>query len=311
MKKLSNTQREDQDFNDDIEVVKESLGLEEDKEKRSILCAKLWHAYYHKGSSCFDQGDYKAALQQHLKALEFNEYIEQEGVFNLLMSLGVEYEKLAEYDQAISYYKQLLRLDYIEKDDRALLLQFIGQCFDKKGDEKSAYENFKELFSINQHYDGGWYLVYRFAKLAYKYRDFYTSQDYFNSSLKIIPADEKGYIKSSFKCIGYILLERKAHKEAVKYFKRALKEKTRTDSKTDSEILSGMAQAYFGLNKFAQAIKYSKKALEKPHHEEISERSYFLLAFCYSAKKDKKKEEHYIEKLRRLKPNSPYLKDLL
>ena len=77
------------------------------------------------------------------------------------------------------------------------------------------------------------------------------------------------------------------------------------------EILSAMAQAYFGKNKFAQAIKYSKKAIEKPHDDEISERSYFLLAFCYSVKKDKQKEQYFIDKLERLKPNSPYLKELM
>ncbi|MDY7038126.1 MAG: tetratricopeptide repeat protein [Thermodesulfobacteriota bacterium] len=310
MKELLKTPREDQDFNDDIEIIKKKLDLEKDKEKRSILCAKLWHAYYRKGSNYFDHGDYKAALQQHLKALEFNEYVEQEGVFNLFMSVGIEYEKIAEYDQAISYYKQLLDLSHIEKDDKTMLLQFIGQCFDKKGEEKSAYDYFKELFSINKHYDGDWYLVYRYAKLAYKYREFRTSLEYFNAALKIIPANERSYIQSSLQCLGYIFLEKESYKEAITHFKKALKMKAGLD-KIESEILSGMAQAYFGRNKFAQAIKYSKKAIEEPHDDEISERSYFLLAFCYSVKKDKQKEQYYIDKLQSLRPNSPYLKDLL
>ena len=310
MKKLSNSPGEVQDFDDDIEEIKKRIDLEKDKEKHSILCAKLWHSYYHKGSKFFGQGDYKAALQQHLKAVEFNEYVEQIGVFNLLMFVGIEYEKISEYDKAIRYYKKLLYTDNIEKDDKSMLLQFIGQCFDKKGEEKAAYDHFSELFTVNQSYDGGWYLLYRYAKLAYKYRDFGISKEYFNAALKITPASEKSYIQSSLQYIGYILLENESYKEAVAQFKKALKTKTGLD-KVESEILSGIAQAYFGQNKFAKAIKYCNKAIEKPHDEEISERSYFLLAFCYSVKKNKQKEQYFIDKLQRLKPNSPYLRELI
>jgi tetratricopeptide (TPR) repeat protein len=310
MKELSNSPSEVQNFDDDIEEIKKRIDLEKDKEKRSTLCAQLWHAYYRKGSNLFDQGDYKPALQQHLKAMEFNEYAEQKGIFNLLMYVGIEYEKISEYDQAIRYYQKLLDLDYIEKDDKSTLLQFIGQCFDKKGEEKAAYDCFNELFTINQSYDGEWYLLYRYAKLAYKYRDFGTSQEYFNAVLKIAPARERSYIQSSLQYLGYIFLEKESYKEAVAQFKKALKMKTGLD-KVESEILSGIAQAYFGQNKFAQAIKYSKKAIGKPHDDEISERTFFLLAFCYGVKKDKEKEQYYIDKLQRLRPNSPYLKDLI
>ena len=309
MEKLSNKTGEVQYFDDNIEDIIKSIELEKDKEKRSTLYSMLWHAYYCRGSSYFDQGDYKAALEQHLKALEFNKYVEQKGIFNLLMFIGIEHEKISEFDQAISYYKKLLEFDYIEKDDKSLILQFIGQCFDKKGEKKVAYDYFNELFTLNQSYDGDWYLLYRYAKLAYKYRDFETSQEYFYAALKKIPTNKRSYIQASLQCVGYILLEKELYKESVAHFKQALKMKTGLD-KVESEILSGMAQAYFGQNKFAHAIKYSKKAIEKPHDDEISERSYFLLAFCYSIKKDKQKEQYFIDKLQHLKPNSPYLKEL-
>jgi tetratricopeptide (TPR) repeat protein len=310
MKELSNCPRENKGFDDEIETLKKCLASEKDKKKSSTLYAKLWHVYYRKGAGYFDQGDYKAALQHHLKALEFIEYVEREGVFNLLMSVGIEYEKMGEYDQAISYYKRLIGSDNTEKADRVMLLQFIGQCYDKKGEEKVAYDYFKKLFSITQRYDGEWYLVYRYAKLAYKYREFDTSLCYFNAALKILPTNERHYIQSSLQCLGYILLEKKEYKQAITHFKRALKIKTGLD-KVEAEIMSGMAQAYFGRNKFSQAIKCSKNAIKKTHDDEISERSYFLLAFCYSVKKDKEKEQYYKEKLQGLRPNSPYLRDLL
>ena len=310
MKELSNSPGEVQNFDDDIEEIKKRIDFEKDNKKRSTLCAQLWHSYYRKGSDFFDQGDYEAALQRHLKAVEFNEYVEQKAVFNLLMFIGIEYEKISEYDQAISYYQKLLDFDNIEKDDKSMLLQFVGQCFDKKGEKKAAYDCFSELFTLNPSYDGGWYLLYRYAKLAYEYRDFSISQQYFNAALKKTPAIEKSYIQSSLQYLGYILLENESYKEAIAQFKKALKTKSALD-KVKSEILSGIAQAYFGQNKFAKAIKYCNKAIEKPHDEEISERSYFLLAFCYSVKKNKQKEQYFIDKLQRLKPNSPYLRELI
>lgn len=310
MKKTTTILGEAQSFYDQIQYIKKSINIEKDKEKRSALCSKLWHAYYREGSSYFDQGEYKAALQPHLKALEFNEYVEKEEVFNLLLSIGVEYEKLCEYDQAISYYKNLLKLNYIETSDKCLVFQFIGQCYDKKGEEKIAYDYFNDLFRIDQNYDGGWYMFYRYAKLAYKYRDLETATKYFNVALKEIPAKETGYIQSSLQCLGYIFLEKELYKSAVVQFKKALKIRNSLD-KVESEILSSLAQAYFGQNKFSKTVKYAKKSIEKPVDDEIVERSYFLLAFCYSVKKDKNKEQYYINKLKHLKPNSPYLRELL
>jgi len=299
-----------QDFDAGMENIKKRIDLEEDKEKRSTLYEKLWDAYYTKGLEYFDQNDFKSALQKHLMALEYNEYVNPKKVFNLLMAIGVEYEKMSEYSHAITYYKELLNFDGIETDDRTMLLQFIGQCFDKKGEEKEAYDNFDKLFAIDQGYDGGWYLLYRYAKLAYKYRNFGTSQKYFNAVLKVIPAREKVYVQSSLRYLGYIFLEEASYKEAVDSFKKALKIKSESGD-IESEILSGLAQAHFGQNDFKKAIKYSKKSLEKPHDDTISERSFFLLAFSYSVQKNKRKEQYYTDELQRLKPSSPYLKELL
>lgn len=79
----------------------------------------------------------------------------------------------------------------------------------------------------------------------------------------------------------------------------------------ESELLSGFAQAFLGRNRFAQAIGYSKEAMERPLDQRAAERSYFSLAFCCSVNRDKQGEQYYTEELRRLAPNGSYLTELL
>ena len=297
-------------FADEEKQLKESIHLEMDQSKCSQLCARLWYLYYSSGSECFERGDYEGALQQHLKAVQLNQYAEEGGVSILLLAIGIEYEKLAEYDEAIGFYKKLLERNPPEMDDKTMLLQLIGQCFDKKGDEKSAYEYFGKLFSISPFYDNQWYTFYRFAKLAYKYRNLLTSLEYFQAAIKTAPSEESRYVQSSLQHIGYIYLEKEAFNKAIRAFKLAIKMGI-SIGKTDSEIMCGLAQAYFGKSKYAKAIKYSELALAKPHDDEIAKRLYFLLAFCYSIKNDDEKEHYYTVKLQKLNPNSPYLRELL
>lgn len=279
------------------------LSGNEAKQSFGILNYKL-------GSIFFARNDFKSALNYCKEAHKYETYLTDIDSFMLFVATGLNYEKLKCYEKAIEHYFKAKTTPNISSNNHCLVLSFLGRCYDKVGKFNKAYDIFRELFSIDPQYDGGWHLCYRYAKLAYSYRDFDASLKYFTATLKTIPINEVPYLQYSLQYLGYIFLEKERYGEAIKHFKKALKYKNGADNKTESEILSGMAQAYFGQNKFAKAIKCSKKAIEKPHSDETSERSYFLLAFCYSIKKDKQKELYFTEKLRKLKPSSPYLKDL-
>lgn len=265
---------------------------------------------YKLGSIYFARDDFKKALNYCKEAHKYAGYLTDIDLFMLFVATGLNYEKLNLYEKATEYFLKAKTTPDISPDDRCMVLSFLGRCYDRIGELRKAYDSFRELFSIAPQYDGGWYLYYRFAKLSYNYREFNTSLNYFTVALKMIPATEVQYLQSSLKCLGYIFLEKEIYGEAIKHLKKALKYSNRADDKAGAQILSGLAQAYFGQNKFAKTIKYSKKAIEIPHSEDTLERSYFLLAFCYSIKKDNQKEQYFTEKLRNLKPNSPYLKDL-
>ncbi|MCJ7541483.1 MAG: hypothetical protein MUO88_17675, partial [Desulfobacterales bacterium] len=135
------------------------------------------------------------------------------------------------------------------------------------------------------------------------------AETYFQKIISQIPSDRNSYLQSSLQCLGYIYIEKKEHKHAIIEFKKALKIKS-DSSIMRAEIYCGMAQAYFGLNKTWKTIKFGLKALDEQFDDATAERVYFLLAYSYSLKKDKENERYYTEKLRGVKPDSAYLREL-
>ncbi len=106
-------------------------------------------------------------------------------------------------------------------------------------------------------------------------------------------------------------MARNDHRQALREFKEALR--IETDSKWKSHIYGGIALAYFGLDKTGRTIKFALKTLREEYDEDLEEKMYFLLAFCYGMRgihKDKEKEEYYTERLRSSFPGSAYLREL-
>ena len=75
-----------------------------------------------------------------------------------LLSLLNEAQKAEEskdYDKAINLYEEALKLP-IQHDDKAMLFEFTGQCYDKLGRENLAFENFTKAFEVEPEYENGW-----------------------------------------------------------------------------------------------------------------------------------------------------------
>ena len=305
--------RKSQNINLELELYKEAFAKEKDERKRSEYAIKVCDIYFNKASNKSEQGDHQSAIRYYLNANEYSNFLDDITVFHTHINTGVEYEEIENYDQAIYYYKKALSLnlstDEVSQDEMATLFKYIGSCYDKKKEEFETFRYYQKLFSIKPDYDGGWYLAYRYATLCYNYREFSAALKYFNVSLEQIPNKEKIYIESTFQYIGNIYTEKKLYKKAISSFKEVLKIKSEFGY-VAAESLLGIAQAYFGLSKFNQAIKYAKMALDAPHYDLIKERVYFYLAFSYSVKKNKKLEQYYTNKLEEFRPDSPYLEDL-
>lgn len=233
----------------------------------------------------------------------------EEKLLNLLNEAHLA-EESKDYDKAIELYEEALRLS-VQNDDKAMLFEFIGQCYEKQGREHLAFENFSKAFVSNPEYENGWYLFYRYAQLAYKFRKFDLSIEYLDKAVYKIPSDYQNYIQYSRRLLGNNFLEIEQYKRALSEFKDALK--IDTNSHWKSHIYLGIAHAYFGLNKITKSIKFALKTLKEEYDEAVEERIYFLLAICYSKRGihcDTKKELYYTEKLQKEFPDSAYLREL-
>ena len=233
----------------------------------------------------------------------------EEKLFNLLNEAHLA-EESKDYDKAIELYEEALGLS-VPNDDKAMLFEFIGQCHEKQGREHLAFENFSKAFASNPEYENGWYLFYRYAQLAYKFRKFDLSIEYLDKVVYKIPSDYQNYIQYSRRLLGNNFLEIEQYKRALSEFEEALK--INTNSYWKSHICLGIAHAYFGLNEIGKAIKFALKALKEEYDEVVEERIYFLLAFCYGIGGihcNTKKEQYYTEKLHKEFPNSAYLREL-
>jgi len=274
----------------------------------------MWSINYRLGQIFIDEKDYKKALSCNLKAYEYIGYMCSEDAFMVITALGVCYENLENFTEAIKFYLKALDIANrdLSNDDRCMILQFIGDCYENRGEERKAFDYYSEVFSIDPNYDGGWYLVYRYAQLAYRFRNFDMSITYFRKAIDQIPSDQNNYLQAAYQCLGYDYVVKKEYKQALVELNKALIVKVDSSNRLAS-IYLGMAQAYFGLNKIGKAIKFALKALDGQFDEEIEEKAYFLLAFSYGMygiNKNRKKEEFYTEKLNSTFPNSAYIRDL-
>ena len=282
-------------------------GLPEDENKEAI-----WAVNNHLGAVFYDEGEYEKALIYRLKAFEYIEYFQSKDAFMLLTAIGVNYDELEAYDKAIDFYHKALEVSVDSDDEKAVDLQLLGRCYDKKGEDRKAFRYYHELFSIDPDYDGGWYLTYRFAQLSYRFRNYEDSKKYLQEVITQIPSDQNRYIQSTHLLLGYNYIVKKEYNRALDEFNEALKIKM-DFSERMADIYCGIAQAYFGLNKVGKAIKFGLKSLNKEYDEIVEERIYFLLAFCYGMRgihKNKEKEGYYTEKLKSNFPNSAYLREL-
>lgn len=274
----------------------------------------IWSINYRLGQIFIDEKNYKEALYYNLKAYEYTGNMCSEDAYMVITAIGVTYENLENFDEAIKFYLKALDIANrdLSNDDRCMVLQFIGDCYENEGEERKAFDYYGEVFSMDPNYDGGWYLFYRYAQLAYRFRKFDTSITYFQKAIDQAPSDQNNYLQAAYQCLGYNYVVKKEYKKALVELSNAVKVKVNSSNRL-AGIYLGMAQSYFGLNKIGKTIKFAMKALNEQFDEEIEEKAYFLLAFSYGTygiNKNGKKEEFYTEKLKSTFPNSAYIKDL-
>lgn len=283
--------------------------LSEDEDKQSIGVVN-----YELGYIQFCYGNHEKAVKYYLETLKYVNYLSSDEKFIVFTGIGVSYEKLEQYNNAIEFYRKAKEVPSISEEDKSMILHFLGGVHDKRGDTRKAFEYYHEFFSINPKYDDNWYEIYRYGELAYKLRRYTIALKCFKNLMNLIPPNEKKWLQSALQSLGNSYIGVGEHKQAISELKKALKIKPISAS-MKACIFGSMAHAYFGLDKPGKVIKFCLKTLNEEAEDVImEERMYFYLAFCYGMwgiHSNTKKEEYYTEKLRSKFPESPYLRDLM
>jgi tetratricopeptide (TPR) repeat protein len=256
----------------------------------------------------FDEGDYRGALSCKLIASQCIDRLVNEDAFLLLTAIGVNYEKIEQYKEAILFYQRALGTPNIENNDIAMVNSFIGQCYDKITDREKAFEYFQKTFDIDPDYENGWQVIYRFAELAYEFGNYELSQKYFLKTVLKIPSSEKKYFKACKKYLGYNYLANGNYDNAIAEFKNILALKP--DSAWRGIAYTGIAQANFSMGNSEATVHTALKALSEEVGAEAKERIYFMLAKTHLLRREKAMANTYYEKLYQLNPLSEYVEQL-
>lgn len=275
--------------------------------REAIQTSWLIHDYL--GLIFFDEEDYERALYHKLKAYEAIDDMKPKDALLLILAIGVIYERLEKYDKAIEFYLKALGTQDLVHEDESLLLKSIGYCYDKKGEDRKAFKYYYKLFLKDASYNVGWYIIYRFGQLSYRFNNYDDSINFLQKALPLIPSNKISHLQTSHRLLGYAYLAKKDYKQALEELEKANKVRSCSPDER-AYILCGIAQVYFALNKTEKAIKWGEKALEIDLDEVVRERIYYILAYSHFLRRNRKQGKYYFGILKRDYPASGYLKEL-
>ena len=187
-----------------------------------------------------------ADTDQLFKALsEARQAVEQMSYsFELRLVLGEMYERRADFDQALLFYNDARKL--APKDARASIK--IGEVFLKKNKFQQAAQNFETAARLDPEYPGV------FLKAARAYRESRNIPE--ASRLYQQEMEERPSVIETFVEAAEFFLLSNAPFEVPKLF-----QKYSSSFRDDPRVLYRLAQAYFAMKEYRDAVKTAKLAL--------------------------------------------------
>jgi tetratricopeptide (TPR) repeat protein/uncharacterized RDD family membrane protein YckC len=228
-------------------------------------------SFNNNGYSLMDKGEYQEAKEHFLRGLEAHPSIELK--CTLLNNLSWACLSLGEYDEALQYSKESLKIDDLSSVvhcNYANALYMLG----KNSEAEEAYKTALELDKTNA------YAYYGIGKLKYYDYAYKEATDAFSEYTRLKKADEDGWC---FLGLSY-LYGSKDTSTAKKYLDKAMK-----ISPENVFIISSMAEYYQYVGDSQKAEDLYKDALEK------SENDYDLLCSVAEFYQDKEKYDEAIQ----------------
>ncbi len=271
-------------------------------------------AYLTLGAARFYQGNYDEALANWLSSVEIleeREALEEDpekkrSIMDaralLLNNVGVAYKTMGEYDKAIEYYQQNLRLQEQigatlhmarGRSNIATVYFFFGLDYEK------ALEYYNESLRLFQEYldenpqdiDGITGIAQSYLNIGIVYKemgDFGHALENFRRALRQYEEleDKSGIANAQFN-IGIVQLEGGSYEEALEASLAALEVYQEIGQrKEEAEVLNNIGYIYYRWKKYPQALEYMNRSLEISRELDLKREMFEVYKFITDVHKD-------------------------
>jgi tetratricopeptide (TPR) repeat protein len=249
-------------------------------------------------------GDYKKALEFHIKALKMRKKIgDKKYIASSLTNLGLVYEKLSNYSKALEYYLKSLKLNEEIGDKTGIATSSvnIGNIYEELKNYNNAleyYQNSLKLFKETNNKMGISVCINNIGLIYSAMGNYQESLKFYLESLKISEKMESLMdISNSLMNIGTTYFLLKNYEKALDFFLRALKLSQDNENKYDiALILNNIGANYTLLGNYDNAYTYLNKSFKVSKDigaRDLEKENYQYFSELYLEKKDYKKALEY------------------
>ncbi|MES2591139.1 MAG: tetratricopeptide repeat protein [Bacteroidota bacterium] len=239
--------------------------VQESKEMRALRARALGYlgVYYDL------KGDYFAALEYSMKALQISEEINnKKGMAGYLSNIGNVYFYQGAYPKALDYYFKSLKIQETlgNKIRIGTNLGSIANVYRVQADYSKALEYYLKALKIDEETKNNYGISINLGNLGNLYndrKDYPNALKYYNKALKLAEEFNDENQMASWMCnIGNVNVTQKNYLVALSYYKRALIISERQGIKSNlAATLSSLGSLYIITGKFNEAEECLKRAI--------------------------------------------------
>jgi len=244
------------------------------------------------GVICFNQNNYKKALEHLLESLTICQQIENKvGIGDNLDCIGFLYMKLGDYPKALEYDFKALNIaqEVGNKSNMAKALLNIGNEYSEQENYSMALEYLRKALNINEEIGNKANIDGALNVIGTCYAGQHNDQkalEYYSKSLRIgQEIDDKAGVVGDLINIGDVYDMEGNYNEAIKYDSKALSIIPKIgDKDLNSSLYSNMGHVYTKLKKYKQAKIFLDSALIIA--KSIADKRIIQYDYCYLSELD-------------------------
>lgn len=250
-----------------IVIAQEQLLLAQSTKQKAYE-AKAYNAI---GRAYMNKGDYPASLDNHFKALEIREAInDKKGMSGSYNNLGVVYDCQSNYPKALEFYLKALKIRLELKDMQGLGASYnnVGIVYEKQLNFPKALEYHLKALKIKQDLGDEQGVSNAYNNISIVYKDEHNLKKALEFALKALAIsekldDKKGIGVNSIN-IGNMYSNEHDYKNAIHYLTKAIGVlKEINDQNSLASAYSYIASVHNDMRNYAEALKFGKLSLQE------------------------------------------------